>query len=116
MIDDVAAPWAGIALVCRKCSKKLHGGFGHKGREKLSKELRAALKEAGHRRALRVIEVGCLGLCPKRAVTIAAEGGRVLVVPEGATMDQVLPAVLPPGSATGSSSSRSPQGSAPPFP
>ncbi len=94
-LETIPAPWQGTALVCRKCSKKLGGGFGHKGREDLSKALRQQLKSTNRRRALRVIEVGCLSLCPKRAVTVALEQGRVLVVPAGADIDAVLTAVLP---------------------
>ena len=91
-MTPVPAPWQGVALVCRKCSKKLHGGFGRKGRQDLSKALRDELKQTGRRRALRVIEVGCLGLCPKRAVTVVApgRGDQVLAVPQGTEPADVL--------------------------
>ena len=32
--------WSGAILVCSKCSKKLDGGFGRKGRTSLGKALR----------------------------------------------------------------------------
>ena len=60
--------------------------------------LKDALKAAGRRREVRVVEVGCLGLCPKRAVTAAssARPGQVLTVPGGADPVQVLARLSPP--------------------
>jgi hypothetical protein len=42
-----------------------------------------------------VLEVGCLGLCPKRAVTVIGPGrpGVLWTVPEGAEATAVLRAV-----------------------
>ena len=95
-MTPVKAPWDGVAMVCRKCSKKLGGGFGPNGDEKLAKALRAALKASGRRRALRVVPVDCLGLCPKRAVTVAGSGapGHVFAVPEGADVEEVVRALV----------------------
>lgn len=93
-MEQLAAPWEGVALVCRKCSRKLAGGFGLKGKHKLAKVLREALRAAGRRRALRVMEVGCLGLCPKRAVTVACEGGRLFSVSAGTNAGVVAAALL----------------------
>lgn len=95
-LDPIPAPWGAIALVCRKCGKKLGGGFGKKEKHPLAEELRSALKQAGQRRAVRVMEVGCLGLCPKSAVAVAAEGGVVLSVPGGTDPASVVAALLPP--------------------
>lgn len=91
-ITTVPAPWRSFVLVCGKCSRKLDGGFGRKGKLDLDEALRDALKEAGRRRDLRVERTGCLGLCPKRAVTVAWAGrpGEVTVVPEGADALAVL--------------------------
>lgn len=96
-MTPVKAPWDGVALVCRKCSKKLGGGFGPKGDEKLAKALRAELKASGRRRALRVVAVECLGLCPKRAVTVVgtAAPGHVLAVPAGADLAEVVKVLVP---------------------
>ena len=79
-------------MVCGKCSRKLHGGFGKKGRRGLAEVLKDAAKASGQRRALRVLEVGCLGLCPKRAVSAIGMGqpGHVLVVPAGSDGMAVL--------------------------
>jgi len=45
--------WSGAILVCSKCSKKLDGGFGRKGRVSLGKALhkRFGLKRAASRRS-----------------------------------------------------------------
>ncbi len=96
--DPVPAPWQNVALVCRKCTKKLHGGFGPKLKQDLSKVLRDELKQEGRRRALRIIEVGCLGLCPKRAVTLVApgRGDQLRAIPRGADPAQILQAISPP--------------------
>ena len=85
-ITTVPAPWRSFVLVCGKCSRKLGGGFGRKGKAELDEALRDALKDAGRRRELRVERTGCLGLCPKRAVAVAWAGrpGEVMVVPAGA--------------------------------
>ncbi len=91
----LASQWGGAALVCRKCGKKLGGGFGRKNKHGLADTLQAALKEAGRRRAVRVVETGCLGICPKGAVAVAT-GDRVLVVDAGTPADQVIAAIVPP--------------------
>ena len=86
VVETTPAPWRDMLLLCGKCSRKLGGGFGKKEKHDLKDVLREALKAAGRRRELRVLEVGCLGLCPKRAVTVVstARPGEVLVVPQGA--------------------------------
>ncbi len=88
----IKAPWDEVILVCRKCSRKLDGGFGAEGRQKLAKALKDELKLAGRRRQVRVTEVGCLSLCPKRAVTVvgSANPGQVWAVPAGADVQAVL--------------------------
>jgi hypothetical protein len=83
----VRAGWTGAVLVCGKCSKKLGGGFGAKGRTSLGKALRAEPGFGkGRKAAVGVVETRCLGICPKRAVTIvdSRAPGRWRIVPEGA--------------------------------
>ena len=41
--------WGPVALVCKKCGKKLGGGFGRKGRHGLTEALQDRLKESGRR-------------------------------------------------------------------
>ena len=79
-------------MVCGKCSRKLHGGFGKKGKHGLAEVLKDTLKAAGRRREVRVVEVGCLGLCPKKAVSAvsSARPDEVVVVPAGADGAAVL--------------------------
>jgi predicted metal-binding protein len=78
--------WTGAVLVCGKCSKKLGGGFGPKRSERLARALR---REAGFGKGRKadvgVLEVKCLGLCPKNAVAVVdtQRPGEWLVVPAG---------------------------------
>ena len=88
--------WTQIILVCRKCSKKLRGGFGPDGKDTLPRALKAELRQTDRRRSVRVIETKCLGLCPKGAVTVlpASSPGALLAVSEGSSAADVL-ATLP---------------------
>jgi predicted metal-binding protein len=80
-----ATGWDDVILICKTCSKKLSGGFGERRDEPLRKALRGALKEAGRRGRVGMIEVPCFGVCPKQAVTVAigSAPGALLVVPAG---------------------------------
>lgn len=90
-IRPVPRPWRDLILVCRKCTKRLDGGFGTDGREKLRRALRAELRAAG-RRDIRVVAVDCLGVCPKHAVSVvrASQPGEVLVVSAGTNPADLL--------------------------
>lgn len=88
------AGFAELVLVCAKCAK----------RQALPKRaMRGMLKQAYKRRSgrakLRVVETGCLGPCPKRALAVATAAslatGRVLLLDPAATPDQALDAILP---------------------
>lgn len=92
-IRTVPSNWQGAVLVCRKCSKKLGGGFGPKGKQSLAKALRQAGGGKKRRKdSFGVLEVGCLGVCPRGAVTVidGAQPERWLLVPEGADVEAVL--------------------------
>ncbi|TVV71595.1 hypothetical protein [Sphingomonas solaris] len=82
-MKTVRANWRTTILVCRKCSKKLGGGFGPKGRTDLARALRdeAGLGK-GRKAEAGVLEVECLKICPKHAVTVVdtARPGEWLVV------------------------------------
>ena len=70
-VKQARAQWRGAVLVCAKCSKKAGGGFGPKGRDRLAKALRREPGFGKGRKAvIGVVEVKCLGLCPKNAVTV----------------------------------------------
>ena len=67
----VRANWETALLVCGKCSKKLDGGFGPRGKTSLAKALKQELDGGKGRKArVGIIEVKCLGICPRHAVTM----------------------------------------------
>lgn len=87
-------------LVCRKCSKRLGGGFGVDGDESLARVLRRELgagKKGKRARKARagVIEVGCLDVCPKGAVVAiaSAEPGQWRVVPRRTPVAEIIAAL-----------------------
>jgi hypothetical protein len=85
--------WRETLLICKKCSKKVKGGFGLKARTRLKKALAEALQlRKGRHAAIGLIEVGCFDLCPKRAVTVAkgTEPGKLFVVPRGAALHAII--------------------------
>lgn len=71
MKSSVASNWNAALLVCRKCSKRQGGGFGPKGKTSLAKALK---RETGAKKSrkssLGVVEVDCLGICPKHGVVL----------------------------------------------
>lgn len=80
--------WRDVVLICRKCGEKAGGGYGGKGRKSLKQALRKSLKLGKGRCAdLALIEVDCLKLCPKGAVTVVrgSAPGRMLALPTGLT-------------------------------
>ena len=98
---QVRNDWRDVVLVCRKCSKKLDGGFGPDGGQVLAKALRKSLatlagvaygKVKARRRDIAVVEVGCLDICPKKAVVMVkcSDPNIMFLVPKGADMDDVL--------------------------
>lgn len=102
-IRRVGSNWSDVILVCRKCATKLDGGFGPRGEQRFAKALRHALqqddaaRDKGGAKCLRrrrsaVIQVGCLDVCPKKAVVAlrADRPGDWLIVPEGTAMTAVL--------------------------
>jgi predicted metal-binding protein len=92
-LKRIKADWSEVVLVCRKCSRKLDGGFGKKGDQSLAKALRKTLgaKDKGRKADLAVIEVDCLDICPKDAVVALRAGapGEWVVVPKGTALPEV---------------------------
>ena len=84
--------WSEVVLVCRKCSKKLNGGFGPDGDKTLKKALRRYLHAGKGRKAdLAVVGADCFDICPKNAV-VAVNTRRpeaLLIVPSGADLFEV---------------------------
>jgi predicted metal-binding protein len=90
--SHIRSNWSATILVCGKCSKKLDGGFGEKGRTPLAKLLRRLGGGKKRKAEFGVIETRCLGICPKGAVTVidAAHPGKWLLVEEGAPVEDVV--------------------------
>lgn len=96
-VKIVRSNWERALLVCGKCSGKVDGGFGAKGRTPLAKALRKELGLGKGRRArIGVAEVKCLGLCPKRAVVAidTADPRRWHVIPAGTEVGEVARTLL----------------------
>lgn len=70
-MKTVRANWRTAILVCRKCTKKVCGGFGAKGSTSLAKALRADMGPGkGRKASAGIVEVDCLKICPKRGVVV----------------------------------------------
>ena len=92
MRRSVPSQWAAAVIVCGKCEKKLGGGFGKDGDQRLSKLLmKRAGGGKGRKAGAGVIVSKCLKLCPKRAVTVVdgAHPDEWLIVPGGTPMQEV---------------------------
>ncbi len=92
MTKLVKADWETAILVCAKCSKRLEGGFGKKGKQRLAKALKVYLGIKRFRKArVGVVEVKCLGVCPRGAVTVvnAADPSRWRLVARDADLAAV---------------------------
>jgi len=91
-LKSVRSDWSNTLLVCKKCSKRLDGGFGPKGRTSLAKALRKHLDvKKGRKARLGIVEVKCLGVCPRGAVTVinGKAPGEWALVKAGADLDVV---------------------------
>lgn len=85
-------PWTTIILTCAKCSRKLEGGYGEKGRDTLRSSLNDELRENGQRRQVRVVETKCFGICPRKAVVAvnASHPGQLMTIPRGTPAPEAL--------------------------
>ncbi|MBB5687165.1 (2Fe-2S) ferredoxin domain-containing protein [Sphingobium boeckii] len=93
MNRHIRADWETALLVCRKCSKKLDGGFGLKGKTPLAKALKKELGAKGGRKSkIGIVEVKCLGICPKHAVTLidARKSRDWLIVKQGTDAGELV--------------------------
>ncbi len=71
LTKTVRSDWQNVVLVCRKCSKRVGGGFGAKGKTSLAKALRRHIgAKKGRKAKAGIVEVKCLSVCPKKAVTV----------------------------------------------
>ena len=91
-IKTARTQWKDVVLVCKKCSKKLDGGFGPDGDKTLKKALRKYLHAGkGKKAELAVIETACFDVCPRNAVVAvnAANPKALLIVPAGSDLLEV---------------------------
>ena len=99
-LKSVRSDWSNMLLVCKKCSKRAGGGFGPKGRTPLAKALRKHLDvKKGRKSVLGIVEVKCLGVCPRGAVTVinGKAPGEWALVKAGADLDAVALGLGLPG-------------------
>jgi hypothetical protein len=89
-------PWRVVVVVCRKCGKKLDGGFGRKRKDSLRTLLRETLRSGDRRRDVRICETSCLGVCPKGGVTAlnATRPGTIHVIPAGSEGAEAMRTLL----------------------
>jgi predicted metal-binding protein len=77
----VSAPWRrDVVFVCKKCEGRCEADVTPDG--DVRGWLKHRLKADGLRRDIRIVPVGCFGLCPKGGV--AATSGALLAEPESA--------------------------------
>ena len=90
----LASDWGRVLLVCGKCSKRLGGGFGRKGKTPLAKALRKhlGLTKSHKGGPLGIVETRCLDVCPRNAVTMIdrTESREWLLVPAGTDMVELV--------------------------
>jgi predicted metal-binding protein len=60
-----------VLFVCLRCSGKVPGGLAEDGRTTLRQWVREKMTAEGRRKALRVVETSCLGLCPDGRIAVA---------------------------------------------
>ncbi len=76
----VKAKFSGVVLVCGECEKRGSGPSKLRAKD-VRKTLKKQLGPARH--VLRVLQSSCLGLCPKKAIALAAAApGAALVAAE----------------------------------
>jgi predicted metal-binding protein len=93
-IKTTKTKWRDVVLVCKKCQKKLDGGFGPDGDKTLKKALKKYLRPGdgkGRKGELAVIQTGCFDICPRNAVVAinATNPKALLIVPAGADLFEV---------------------------
>lgn len=84
-------------MVCRKCPKR--GGGKKREARRFASALRDAMRARFGKKRARVVEVGCLDLCPKGRITIALAANdaplRVVLALPGSSPEHILAALEP---------------------
>ncbi len=91
-IRTVATRSRTLVAICRKCGKKLGGGFGDGASKPLAKALKQHLDLPKWKRSpVRIVETGCMKLCPKGAVatTTSNDASLVYVIPAATPLADV---------------------------
>lgn len=106
-MKPIKSDWTDVVLVCRKCAKKLKGGFGPKGKTPLVEALREEIGAREKSRPMKkprrkgahvtVFEVPCLDVCPKGMAIVVPGGdpGRWRLVKPGADLSDLLDDIAP---------------------
>jgi predicted metal-binding protein len=91
-VERRATPWKVIILTCGKCARKMNGGYGPKGKDTLRTALNTALRDAGRRREIHIIETRCMGICPKKATTMlnTSKPHAIMTVHKGTAIEAVM--------------------------
>ena len=81
-VRTVRTNWDDVVVVCRKCQKRMGGGFGPDGNWTLRKAIRKRSNTKDNECSIGVIQAGCFGVCPKQGVTVmrASRPSELLVV------------------------------------
>jgi predicted metal-binding protein len=90
-VEQHATPWKTIILTCGKCARKMDGGYGPKGKDTLRTALNVAMRDAGRRREIHIIETRCMGICP-RATTMpdTSNPDAIMTVHRGMAIEAVM--------------------------
>lgn len=90
-IVRVTAPSTGFVLVCGKCGKRA-------GRKGLRSEIKLAFKARRGGQGVKVVETGCLGICPKGGIAVASgmglAQGEVVVFSAAASAEEAVAALV----------------------
>ena len=90
-----AAPWAMLVVTCGKCARKGRGPDG------LRRDLKSELKALTGLKRVKVVEAGCLGVCPKDGIALASAAGlargEVLVLGRDGSAREAAAALLREG-------------------
>lgn len=91
-IRTVTTPSTTLVAICKKCGKKMGGGFGDGGGKSLAKALKTHLDLPKWKRSpIRIVETGCTKLCPRRAVavTTSRDPTLVFVIPQETPVGEI---------------------------
>ena len=99
-VRTAKAKFSEVVAVCAKCAKRQ--GLPKRA---IRDRVKAGLKQARPGTKLRVVETGCLGPCPKRALAVATgssvAAGRILLIDPASSPEAIVALLLPPRASAG---------------